>query len=660
MSAAEVAWRVRGKLRDSLDRCAWSARRPLPAFARIVMSNGHPASTGVDGRVIGELPAAGAVSSTFDPAWKAACIAEAELLLAGRMRLFGREIETGRPINWNYEYNARRATPCMFAGSIDYRDHRVTGDCKWAWEPSRHQHLVVLGRAYRLTGDNRYAAAVVEHIETWIAQCPVGMGMQWRSPLELAIRLINWAWALSLIEPADLARGEVGQRILAVVHAHLRDISRKYSRYSSANNHTIGEAAGVYIATACWPQLVDAARMREEAKAILEQEMASQVLSDGVHAELAVGYHLFVLQFFTLAGLAGRRIGDDFSSSYWQKLEKMYGFVAALLEGGHPPLFNDCDDGYVLNLGRGPGAFADWLAVGARLFERADYAELAVNAGETAFWLLGESSSRQGSRSVESKSVPLESVRFSDAGVCLLQSGHRNARDRVSITFDCGSLGFGAIAAHGHADALSMTLRVGGEDILIDPGTFDYFTFREWRDYFRGTRAHNTVVVNDRNQSEALGLFNWGRRAESRCLRFDTNENISIVEGEHDGYRDDFDVTHRRRIHLDRRANRIEIEDFLSAKSEVSIAQPWHMSSACKVVPQDANRFLVTRGAIRLSVQIDSRLDATRISGDEKTGYGWESRGYHERVPTCTILGTMRVHDDTTLKTVITIERYPD
>lgn len=548
MSVPEVAWRIRNKVRDSIDRCAWNARRPLPVFDRIVASNGHPGSTAGDSRVAGDLPAPGHVPAGFDPKWKAACVAEADLLLAGRMRLFGYEIETGRPVNWNYEYNARRATPTTYAGSIDYRDYVVTGDCKWAWEPSRHQHLVVLGRAYRLTGDVRYAAAVIEHIESWIEQCPVGMGMQWRSPLELAIRLINWVWALALIEPAGLVKGEAGQRIIAVVWEHLRDISRKYSRYSSANNHTIGEAAGVYIGAAYWPQLVDAARMRGEAKEILVQEMARQVLPDGVHAELAVGYHLFVLQFFTLAGLASRRIGDEFASEYWRQLEKMYGFMAALMEGGAPPLFNDCDDGFVLNLGRGPGAFGDWLCVGARLFNRADFAEVAGAASETSSWLFGDEAASACAIRGAGDDEQLQPIGFADAGIYILQSGHRGAGDRISVTFDCGALGFGSIAAHGHADALSLTLRVGGRDILIDPGTFDYFTHRPWRDYFRSTRAHNTVVVNDHDQSQPLGLFNWGRRANSRCLRFETSGNIYVVEGEHDGYSAADGVTHRRRI----------------------------------------------------------------------------------------------------------------
>ena len=107
----------------------------------------------------------------------------------------------------------------------------MTGDCKLVWEPNRHHHLVVLGRAYRATGDVRYAQAVVEQLQSWLDQCPFGHGMNWRSPLELAIRLINWVWALDLIREAGLLTGRAAAR--APLHAawlHLWEIARKFSR----------------------------------------------------------------------------------------------------------------------------------------------------------------------------------------------------------------------------------------------------------------------------------------------------------------------------------------------------------------------------------------------------------------------------------------------
>ena len=63
----------------------------------------------------------------------------------------------GNPVAWNFEPKAGKPTPTRFAPSIDYRDYAEVGDCKLVWEPNRHHQLVVLGRAFRASGDGRYA-----------------------------------------------------------------------------------------------------------------------------------------------------------------------------------------------------------------------------------------------------------------------------------------------------------------------------------------------------------------------------------------------------------------------------------------------------------------------------------------------------------------------
>jgi len=675
MSGPEIAWRIGGKVRDTLDRVTWSARKSPPDLRRIAHANGRPLTVQGDGRITrGHWPEPGRTDSDYVPAWRDALVAEAEDLLAGRMRMFGRVVEVGSAIDWNYEYNAKRATPCGCAADIDYRDYRETGDCKWAWEPSRHYQLVVLGRAYRATGDRRYATAVVDLLRSWMEQCPIGVGMQWRSPLELAIRIINWVWALEMIRPSGAVDGATGERIVGVAYRHLWDIARKYSKYSSANNHSIGEAAGVYVGAAYWPQLNAASAWRAGAKDLLVKEMLGQVDADGVHKELAVGYHLFVTQFFTLAGLAGRRIGDEFPAEYWARLEKMYAFVAKLCEGGEPPLMNDCDDGYVLNLGRGSGAFRDWLLAGARLFGRDDFAAIAgldSEVGETAYWLLDREAGKKvlsapvdtrasrGERTAaDAGDAGIASAAFKEAGFYLLQCGHRGDDDRISVGFDCGPLGFGSIAAHGHADALAVTLRVGGQDVLVDPGTFDYFSHPDWRDYYRSTRAHNTIEVAGQDQSTMVGLFNWSERATARCLDWQVDAGGARVTGEHDGYRR-LGVTHRRTVVLEAAARRVVIEDVLTGPAEVTFSQYWHFGENCAVRSETPRRFQVSlpKGAVRLEFEPGLTIECVRGTADSKIG--WVSRAYHHRVAAEALRCCGTVGSCTAARTVISMLDCP-
>lgn len=197
--------------------------------------------------------------------WRDRLIAQAEQIACHRLSFLGlADVRLGDPIDWNRDHGSGRKAPLRFAPLVDYRDYRVTGDAKLVWEPNRHHHLAVLGRAFRATGDVRYASAVVEQIESWLEQCPFGRGLNWRSPLELAIRLINWVWAIDLIRESGLVAGEFGRRLRGAAFLHLWEITRKYSRGSSANNHRIGEAAGVLIASSYFRDLDDGGRWRRE------------------------------------------------------------------------------------------------------------------------------------------------------------------------------------------------------------------------------------------------------------------------------------------------------------------------------------------------------------------------------------------------------------
>lgn len=624
MSAAEMIWRIRCKVQAACDRCVARIRRRPVRLARVIKRAGDqdPRVTGLGDQSF----AAGGGPPELDR-WRADVTTRADRILEHRLTFFDLDDhDLGDPIRWNFEPKARKPTPMNFAPSIDYRDYGTTGDCKLVWEPNRHHQLVVLARAYRLTGDRRYATGVVDQLTSWIQQCPYGYGMNWRSPLELGIRMINWVWALDLIAPADVVSASQRTRIVQCAYRHLWDISRKYSRYSSANNHLIGEAAGVLIGSSCFHRFKQAARWRRESRDILAREIITQTYPDGGTREQAFGYHMFVLQFFLLAGLVARRTGEDFADAYWDRLEAMFAFIAAVCEGGDAmPMVGDGDDGYVLDLGGREDLVRSYLAVGAVLFHRADFKAAAGALSEPAWWLLGEAArERFDALHVDDSASRIESRSLPDTGYYLLQRGRRRGADRISVMFDCGALGFGSIAAHGHADALSVTLRAFGADVLIDTGTYDYFTYGRWRDYFRSTRAHNTVVIDGLDQSENLGAFMWGRKAEAVCIdwrpvvgpaevdgvtsgarRDGPAHGGGCVVGEHDGYAHLADpVVHRRTVTLAADRPELRVVDDIDTTGRHDVSLHWHCAEQCRVDTLAPNRFEVEFGRGIATIEI--------------------------------------------------------
>ncbi|MCX5671539.1 MAG: alginate lyase family protein [Planctomycetota bacterium] len=659
MSPQELGWRVTGTLHGTADRCLLPLRQRQLSPRALEGRNGDAAAREL--RLVDvELGEWAASPLALEAGWCGRLRAQGDAAAGHRLSFFDLENQhLGEPIDWNRDHKHEKAAPMRFAPWIDYRDFAVTGDCKFVWEPNRHHQLVVLGRAYRATGDVRFAAALKEQLDSWLDQCPYGIGMNWRSPLELGIRLINWVWTLGLVRDSGVVDEVFRVRLLNSAYLHLWEISRKYSRGSSVNNHLVGEAAGVYIGSTYFYNLKHAARWRARSREILCEEILRQTYPDGCTREQALGYHLFVLQFFLLAGMVGRRSGEDFPPAYWERLERMFAFVGALTEGGRTlPMFGDADDGYVLDLGGERGDPGPWLAVGAVLYGRADFKAWAGGWSEPALWLLGREGRERFETIPRPEALRLASRAMSDAGYYLLQSGHCDGPDRISVVFDCGELGMGPLAAHGHADAMAFTLRAFGEDVLVDPGTYDYFTYPQWRKYFRSTRAHNTVVIDGQDQSEMLGPFMWGAKAHARCVLWEPIAAGGKVVGEHDGYTRLADpVVHRRTLELDGLKRELTVADDILTRGSHDVEVCFHLAENCRVRQAVPNRCEIDVGPGGVTIELDPRLSVRTRCGSEDPVGGWVSRGYHRKTPSTTLVGRCTVVGNTSLVTRITIDR---
>lgn len=656
MSLSEVLWRAKRKALDQLDRFRVEFHL-LPRTAKHVLH--HPGQDGESGfHVFNRFSDD---NRAVLESWKTALVQKAEQIAAHQLSFFDlQNVFLGSPIAWNRDHGHGRAAPMGYAQSIDYRDFRVTGDCKLVWEPNRHHQWVVLGRAYCATGDLRYAAEVVAQMESWMDQCPYGKGMNWRSPLELGIRMINWIWTIDLIRESGLVAGAFKARLFHFIYLHLWEITRRYSQGSSANNHLIGEAAGVFIASRYLKDLPNAPKWADESQASLEREIITQTYEDGCTREHAMGYHLFALQLFLITGLVGRWSEKEFSSGYWQRIERMCEFAAALSEGsGQLPALGDADDGYVLGLGKGAPGVKELLCIGAICFGRSDFKAIAGDFREPALWLFGPEAKR---RFDDLPSLPpsrrLPSRNFNVSGYYLLQCGAAADFDRISVVVDCAELGFKSLSAHGHADALSFVLCAFGREIFVDPGTFDYFTYPEWRSYFRGTRAHNTVVVDDLDQSVMMGPFMWGQRASVRSVEWTPwPEGGGRLVAEHDGYSRLKDpVYHRRTFELNPSTRCLSITDRLSASTTHRIAICFHLAEDSRAALDSQGNVCIEVPEGKLTLTVDPRLKLTLFEGSENPHFGWVSRGYHRKVPAPTVVAEGLCQGNDTFHSVIAVE----
>jgi len=633
MSAAEVASRMLRELQARAERSGLLAAPEAPPATVDFLPN-----VWIRG------------SAKIDPA---PYVAAAERIVEGWLDILAlRSVDLGSPPRWNCDPKSGIEVPLAFGKTLDYRDSGVVGDIKYVWEPNRHLHLVTLAQAFSLTREKKYVDVLQEHLESWFLACPYGYGPNWVSSLEVALRLVSWssAWQLLGDEALD-ERGEFRSRWLRSVYQHASFVRGWFSLHSSANNHLIGEAAGLFIAALTWPCWQAARDWLTVSTGILEREVLAQNAPDGVNREQAFWYQQFVLDLLAQCLLAGKANGQWFSADYESRVEAMMDFIASVMDvGGNVPMIGDADDGVASSFAPGACPYRSLLALGAVLFKRGDFKLKAGRLDDRARWLLGEDAdARFEALDAERTRLPLRQT-FPEGGYVVMGCDFETPEE-LRMVADAGQLGYRSIAAHGHADALSFTLSVGGREFLIDPGTYAYHTQERWRQYFRGTMAHNTVRIDGLDQSVPGGNFMWLRHARAGCSLWLSSPEKDSFEGWHDGYmRLEDPVKHRRLLQLDKRERRLLIEDVLEMEDQHEVELLFHCSEACRVDPVPGG-YALERDGVTIKLLLPAGGTARVERGTLAPIAGWVSRAFDRREPTSTIVWYARLTGRSVLRT---------
>lgn len=645
MGASEILYRVRNVIHAQLERRGFGLARPS-------------APRGQTGRAWVEALPIGFERRRY--------VAAADRILDGRFDVFALDdVELGFPPNWNRDCRTGTVAPMAFGKTLDYRDEREVGDIKYLWEPSRHLELVTLAQAWHLTRDLHYAEGCRTLLDSWMTQCPYPLGVHWTSSLEHSVRLMNWyfAWHLLGGEASPLFEGEAGaafrRRWLDSVYCHCHFIAGHFSRHSSANNHLLGEYMGLLVGALNWPLWKESAAWRVTALTGFEVEALKQNTADGVNREQAIYYQHEVMDMMVLCDAIAKAHGHSFSAEYHDRLSRLADFVASAMNlNGDVPMTGDSDDAVMVRLSRSTdrNPYRSLLSTCGILYRRTDFVHAAGPLDDKTRWLLGDCAEAI-HLELTASPVPVHEMPkvFSEGGYFLLGSDRGSAREVLAF-IDCGPLGYLSIAAHGHADALALYLSVAGDEVLIDPGTFAYHTQRVWRDYFRGTSAHNTVRIDGSDQSEIGGSFMWLRKARAKLIDVErNNDGRQFFAGEHDGYLHlPNPALHRRRVEFDPAACRFEVIDEVVGEGERLVELFWHFAEGCAVSAAEGAvewRSAHTRGVMRVD-RSDFALDVT--TGQESPPSGWISRRFDRREP----IATVRFHGRTqgTVRLVTTIE----
>lgn len=588
--------------------------------------------------------------------------------LGNTVQLFDpdKQYQLGDSIQWLVDPKTRITTPLRFGRSIDYRDDQTVGEIKYLWELGRHQFLIPMAVCVATDKDELVKIRLESHLSSWMEQNPVGLGIHWCSSLELSLRLISWSFIHSILQSGGMRNGifdlNCNAQLLGVhIYSQVQFIVGNYSRFSSSNNHLIGELTGVWMACNIFDLGAKGRRWRDSAFDELHREIRLQTHDDGVNKEQAVYYHLWSLEYFWLAWSIAKRYGYPVSTAYEEYLVDMIVFLKTMcFSNGLPSQIGDADSGVVsrFNPDISENVYQSLLdPITSVLTDDTQQSSNKMDAYSKAYWykqIVTQTDVSSISEIYKNKLAKCDTkVAFESGGYFVLQ-----AQDSRML-LKAGPFGYLSTGAHGHADALSVTLAVEDQWWLVDPGTFTYHSSDEWRNYFRSTAAHNTMCVNQSNQSDIAGDFLWSKKTDARihCVESGTNgsqSRISRVTGSHSGYRDE-GVEHERTVKCDG-VRTFEIHDLVSRDggvSECSLQLSFHFHPAINLKQLDTHRWRASRqnSALSLIIELPEKFDWVVKCGSQRPIAGWYSEIYGVKTPSHSLLGIALLKDGESSKT---------
>jgi len=548
----------------------------------------------------------------------------------GNILCFSKWIGSYRdPVDWHYNPKRKVSWPKNIHWSKIVRFEKTCGDIKLSWEINRFPHLYYLVRAYVLTGNSDYVKVFSQQLKSWEESNPYDFGINWNSSQELAIRVLSWIYALYMMGEDENFKEDDFQRLLKLIYLHTRHIEENisYAYYAVHNNHLIGEALGLYAIGSLFPFFRESKRWRDKGKRILEgSRCLNQFYKDGGYCQLSFNYQRLALHYYLWALRIAEVNGDNFEEEILYILDKSARFLYSFmnLENGRLPNWG-ANDGALLN----PWTSCDYSDY-RPLVNALSYItrkKRVFNSGlwdEELFWFFRERALESGVESYE-----LKSCSFPVTGLHVLRKD-----ETTFVTFRCGSI----IDRFGQADQLHIDIWWKGIEIAIDGGSYLYNDELQYHRYFVGTRSHNTVIVDNKDQMLLYRRFKWLYWTKVRLLDFSEN----YIEGEHYGYkRLNGKVTHRRRVEILKDGSYL-IEDKLFQEEQIFHTYDLHWlvnDFPYKVRKLEKNIFEVVLTTpigeyyIFLKSNKEGELFINRAKEDDNKPDGWQSRYYGEKTP---------------------------
>ncbi|MCD4828950.1 MAG: heparinase II/III family protein [Candidatus Cloacimonetes bacterium] len=498
-------------------------------------------------------------------------------------------------------------------------------DIKIPWEISRMHPLLVVGQAYQLTKDEKYARFFVWLVSDWIQRNPLRRSVNWRCAMDVAIRAVNIMWAYRFFEASPSLTDESRRKILTSLYEHGYHIRRELEKAWKYNhNHYLSDLCGLMHLGLLFEEVGEGKKWLEFAKHELFTEIRLQILPTGSTYERSINYHRLVTEICLVSILLLHRNGHEIPLDISYRLHQMLLFIAAYLKpNGMAPVIGDQDDGRLLPFDQAVNLDHRYLlCTGAIL-----YNDPYLKARSERFWTSASHYIGVGAKTAfdlipDSQITPC-SQSFPDAGFYIMKHD-----DNYIFINNSGQGRYPEVcpAAHTHSDILSFELVVNGHDILVDTGSYVYSPDPEARVFHRSTKMHNTATVDglDQNKLSTANVFWFQREAVATTLRWNSTPTRDEFEGEHDGFtRLPDPVVHRRSIVLDKKPFCMNLCDSFTGSQEHRVCLHFHFAPEVSVEEVDEGFLAIVENTkVKMMFESENPIEAKLEDSFVSRSYG--------------------------------------
>ena len=462
--------------------------------------------------------------------------------------VFNNYIEINEKINWHKGNNADWKND-IFSKDIDFKNRDDIGDVRYSWEINRHLFFPYIALLYVKTKEKRYLDLLESTFLNWENNNLYMLGINWNSSMEIAIRSYNWLITVFILQNNSNCN-ELCEKLIRSIIASSKYINENLSLYSSANNHLILEAAILSINGLALKGIYNQ-EWFEKGYKILEEQIEEQFHLDGINKEQALHYQAFVTDMLLQYNSIMRNIGNK--PIHEEIIKKSVEFIGAIKAHKIYRDFGDSDDAKILLIDNKKYDYYNYILSFASYYYGQIFTDDIQKYNQISLFLKFYC--------LEKKYKYNDFYIYKKGGYSVI-----NYED-TNVVFDFGQLGFGSLAAHGHADALMFLYAYKDRNFFIDSGTYIYNIKSEKRNYYRGTNCHNTLSYDDKNQSTILGPFLWGKKSISKLIEEKNLKDRYLLYAENDGYNPHI---HKRKLEYIKKTNILIIEDYFDCKAKIN------------------------------------------------------------------------------------------